>query len=214
MKPKLYWHFLPSDKCLANGDGRKVVRGRWYKRQDTSSPLALCSNGMHACERAIDALRYAPGPIVTLCELRGDILADKDKVAADERKVVAMADATRVLHLFAIDCAERALKDVHVTDERSWNALKVKRRWLDKLATDQDLAAAWGAARDAAWAAARDAAWYAAMAAAMAAARDAAMAAAWGAARDAAWYAAIQQLEIMVIDEAKRLGVWVEEDAT
>ena len=37
----------------------------------------------------------------------------------------------RILHEFALWCAETALTKAEVTDERSWNALKVKRLWLD-----------------------------------------------------------------------------------
>lgn len=104
----------------------------------------------------------------------------------------------RTLHEFALWCAETALTKANVTDERSWNALNVKRLWLDGKATDKELDAARNAARNAASAAARDAArdaagdatWAAAWAAASAAARDAACDAAWDAAWDATWAAA------------------------
>ena len=100
-----------------------------------------------------------------------------------------MIDGTKILNEFACRCAEDALKKANVTDERCWNAIKVKRDWLKGKATDNELAAAQAsardAARDAARAAARDAAW----AAERAAAWDAAQASAWDAARDAAWAA-------------------------
>ena len=107
----------------------------------------------------------------------------------------------RTLHEFAIWCAETALTRAKVTDERSWNALKVKRLWLDGKATDEELAAARDAAMYTAWdvdgVAARYAAMDAARYAAWAAAWDAALAARYAAsdaardaARDAAWYAA------------------------
>jgi len=107
----------------------------------------------------------------------------------------------RTLHEFALWCAETALTRANATDERSWNALKVKRLWLDGKATDEELAAARDAAMYAAWEgldAARDAAMYtawdvdgvAARYAAMYAAKYAAWAAAWDAARDAVWDAA------------------------
>ena len=58
-----------------------------------------------------------------------------------------------------------------MTDERSLNALDVAERYADGLANNEELDAAWDAARAAAWDAARDAAWDAAWDAARAAAR-------------------------------------------
>ena len=81
---------------------------------------------------------------------------------------------------YAVWCARQV--EHLMPDDRSKNALDVAWRHSDGLATDEELAAARDAARDAAWAAARDAAW--------AAARDAARAAAW----DAAWDAQKQKL--------------------
>jgi|GEM_PF-1596607 len=79
---------------------------------------------------------------------------------------------------FAVDCAE-TVKHL-MTDERSLQALVVARQHAEGTATDDELAAAWAAARAAAWAAA----WAAARAAAWDAAWDAARAAARDAARD------------------------------
>ena len=61
-----------------------------------------------------------------------------------------------------------------MTDERSLNALDVAERYADGLANNEELDAAWDAARAAAWDAVRAAAWDAAWDAARAAARDAA----------------------------------------
>ncbi len=106
----------------------------------------------------------------------------------------------RTMRLFAVWCARNTpLADGRVTgdlltDPRSLAALDVAERYADGKATDEELDAAWAAARAAAWAAAAGAA---AGAAAWAAAGDAAEAGAWDAARaagagagEAAWEAA------------------------
>lgn len=96
-------------------------------------------------------------------------------------------DAPEV-RIFAVRCV-RQIQHL-LTDERSLAALDVAEAYTVGQATEEELSAAWEAAReaarDAAWDAAREAAWAAAWAAAReawAAARDAA----WAAAREAAW---------------------------
>ena len=186
-----YWHFCEhrdGGGYLTNDlSGVRVHPGLTVTVE--GQPV-LCEYGLHASKRAIDALSYAPGSHVCLVALGSDVVHDSDKSVATERTVIAEADATRVLHEFAIWCAEQALALVDKPDPRSIEALAVKRRWLDGQATDEELAAAaaaWTAARTAARAAARTAAWTAAGDARTAARADAAAAAA---ARTAAWTAA------------------------
>jgi hypothetical protein len=155
MSDWLGWHFVAEDRCLANGDGRPVRAGETYS---VDGEPVLCEHGLHASRRALDALRYAPGAIVCRVRLSGTIVEGEDKACATERTVLAMADATRTLHEFAIWCAEGALRKANVKDGDCWEALAVKRRWLDGQASDEELDAARAAARDAAWDAARDAA--------------------------------------------------------
>ena len=92
----------------------------------------------------------------------------------------------REWRLFAVWCA-RQVQHL-MTDDRSAAALDVAERHANGLATDEDRAAAWAAAKDAAGAAAGAAAWAAARDAwdaAKEAAEAAAGAAAWDAAGDA-----------------------------
>ncbi len=189
------WHFIADNK-LRDGSEPAPVGGmeRW------DGPVVLCGSGLHACPRALDALKYAPsgapsGTIqVRLVLLSGIVLADDDKAAASERHILASADCTRELHEFALWCAESVR--YLMVDSRSTTALTVKRSWLDGQATDDELAAARAAARAAVWAAAwAAAAGAAAEAAAWAAARDAAEAAAWAAAGAADWAAQNAELE-------------------
>ena len=108
----------------------------------------------------------------------------------------AVTGHDREIRLYAVWCARRVQH--LMIDPRSIAALDVAERHANGQATDEELDAAWAAARDAAraaawaaaWAAARAAAVDAAGAAAWAAAGDAARAAAWDAARDAARAAA------------------------
>ena len=143
--PLLAWHFLPADRRLRFGDRRLAEPGRTLT---VSPPLLLDSRGLHASVRPIDALSYAPGPILCRVALSGEIIEDGDKVCAEHRTVLWMADATRTLHLFACDEAERVLRVAGVDDPRCTAAIATKRRWLDGEATDEELDAAWAAAWD------------------------------------------------------------------
>ena len=171
---KLYWHWLPEDQRLRYDSRQLVVAGETITH---NGPVVMCESGLHASERAIDSLQYAPGPIICRVTLGGFVAHGIDKSVASERTVLWMADATNTLHEFACRCAEDALRTAKVEDVRCWQAIETKRKWLRGEATDAELDAAW----DAAWAAAWDAARDAARAAARAAARDAAWDAAWDA---------------------------------
>jgi len=165
------WHFLPTDGCMRYGDSRKVVVGETYRITEEPIP---CQHGFHGSVKALDALRYAPGPVVCRVRLAGKMVEhDGDKIAAQQRTAVQMADATDTLRLFACWVAERALKAERKAgrepDPRSWNAIKVTRDFVNGTATAQEQGAAWSAAGSAA----ESAAW--------SAARSAARSAAWGA---------------------------------
>ena len=79
-----------------------------------------------------------------------------DKLWAVLREEMLSAEA---LYEFACRVAEHALmkerKDGREPDPRSWAAIAAKRKWLRGEITEEELSAAWAAARDAA----RDAAW-------------------------------------------------------
>lgn len=67
------WHFLKEDRKLQwNHTGDLVVPGRIDEVEPEK--LKLCSYGLHASEKALDALQYAPGPIICRVRLSGKIL--------------------------------------------------------------------------------------------------------------------------------------------
>ena len=156
-KTILAWHFLTDDCRLRGGD--KKVRPGMVLTHSSREPLIPCDRGLHASVRLIDALQYAPGAMLCRVKCGGEIIHHgdpPDKLVCRRREVVWMLDATWYLHEFACLVAEKTLTTEKIEDERSWNAIEVKRRWLNGKASDEELAAAWDAARAAAWAAARD----------------------------------------------------------
>jgi hypothetical protein len=179
------WHFVNKERTLR--DGNTVAAGWVY---EIEPPLVMCKWGLHAGQRIIDALQYAPGPILCRVRLSGQILRDPDKVVAQRREVLWMLDASNLLHECACQFAERALTRLQEAgdkvDPRSWDAIAAKRKWVAGDIDNEQLAAARAAARAAAWDAARGAARAAARVAARFAPRDAAR----DAARDAVWDAA------------------------
>lgn len=99
--PVVTWHFCSDDRRLGYGDGREVRRGAVHAVSGTPK---LCEFGLHGSLRAIDALAYAPGTIVSRCEHRGIILIGPDKLVSTEREYIAVADATSVLLEFTEWC--------------------------------------------------------------------------------------------------------------
>lgn len=162
MKPVLAWHFLAADRKMAHEDNQVVEPGCVYS---AVGPLVLCKNGMHASVRALDAIRYAPGPIVCRVRCSGEIVSDDDKLVARHREVLWMADATTALRLLACRFVrETPLADGRrvwdlLSDARSRAAVEVAERYAVGQATEKELdaarGAAWGAAWTASWAVAR-----------------------------------------------------------
>ena len=165
------WHFVQDDGTTERLKEPHAVGVPYH----VEAPLKLCAQGLHGSRKALDALRYASGPVCQRTWHTGEILEGDDKLCSEDRTVRWQFDAMRVLHDFALEVAEEALRKAAVTDDRCWTALSVKRRWLDGQATSQELAASREASREASWAASR-AAWEAS--------RNAALVADWEASRD------------------------------
>jgi hypothetical protein len=195
MTEETFWHFATVDgdgiPRLGYSDGREIRVGETLTVE--CEPV-LCEQGLHASKCIWDALGYAQGDKLALCQvtLGGTVLHDNDKSVGQERTVLVMldADATKqLLQEFARWCA---LQVIHL-----WDAPDVVRQYLET--GDESL-------RDAAWAAAGAAAWAAAGAAARAAAGDAAGAVAWDAARAAARAAAGAAARAVARDAARAVA--------
>jgi len=98
------WHFLKNDQRLRFGDNRLVEVGEIYSVPE-DEPLRLCSHGLHASRRIMDALLYAPGTILCRVNLIGKRINAVDKSVAYYREVEWMIDSTDILFEFARKCA-------------------------------------------------------------------------------------------------------------
>jgi hypothetical protein len=199
----LAWHFV--DERLRDGQG--VPADGVAVEHD--GDLAICRDGLHASERLIDALKYAPGN--TICRVECDGIGERqaDKFVSASRTVLWRVDGEELLRAFARKVA------LDVGD--LWDMPKVVRSYLES-GKDNQRVAARGEARDASRAHAEAdegqaaAAGEAARAAAARthAARSTALAAAWAAAKAStradAWgdYNAI--LEAMVEEARTEVG--------
>jgi len=199
MTSVLAWHFLKTD-CRTGEEGILVSPGSVLH---VDLPIELYKRGLHGSRQAIDALGYAFGPVVERVELYGTIIEGDDCLVATDRKCLWLADAAEVLHEFACQCAEDALRVAGVEDARCWSAIATKRAWLRGEVDDAELDAvkivapddisdavsfvtsdlAWVAAMETAIAAASSVAW--ATASALSSPSSAAWRAAWFAGQEA-----------------------------
>lgn len=149
------WHFVRDDKRLGyDAEDLTVEPGYIYT---TDSTPVLCQSGLHASRRVVDALKYAPGAYLCVVDVWGEVAEGDDKLVGTNRHVIAAADVTRELRLFACWCVRRQWH--LLTDERSRRAIEEAEAHANGLASKDELAAARDAAWDAAMAAAWDAAW-------------------------------------------------------
>jgi len=199
------FYFAREDRKLRYNDGREIVVGETHT---VDCKPSLCNRGLHASKRIIDALTYAPGPILYLVELSGDIDKGDDKLCATSRTYLQELDATELLRelarkqaLINIEKIKPYCSEEHY--ELITNYLNSGDEEIKSAAVSAARSAAWSAAESAAVSAARSAAesaaWSAAVSAARSAARSAAesaaesaaVSAARSAARSAAWSAAV-----------------------
>jgi len=159
MKQIKGWWFSTTDRKLLHDDNREIIIGKIHKIKGDIIP---CQHGLHLSERIIDALKYAPGPVLYRVIGSGIIVPHGnpvDKYVCSERTYIAGGiDMSDTLRLFARKCA---LDVVHL-----WEAPKIVVRYL-KTGDESIRDAAGAAAGAAAWAAARAAAGAAAGAAAI-----------------------------------------------
>ena len=172
------WYFSNEECALRYNDNRPIREGDVHS---VEGEIVACKNGLHASTNILNALEYAPGPVLWRVGMSGDCDIGEDKVCYRHREYYKGVDVTDILRKFAKQCA---LDVIHL-----WNAPQVVVDYLNSDSEElRDAArgAGRGAGRGAAWDAARDAA------------RGAAWGAAWDAARGAAWGAQEKRLLSML----------------
>ena len=134
----LGWHFLQRNKKLGYADGRPVHKKRWFKAKNCRT-TRLCSCGMHASENILDALKWAPGPVLCQVKVHGNIkvASNNDKFVGMERLVIDWINAEDVIQEFSVWCFERGLKTCNITNKVCWKILKEhKQRLAGKVGSD------------------------------------------------------------------------------
>jgi hypothetical protein len=123
MKTVKAWFFSGTDKKLAYNDGREISLG---VEHTVDGKIVPCKHGLHASARILDAVSFAPGPILWEVELSGKIVEHKegDKLAASKRRYVrGGVDVSDTLRAFARRCA------LDVADK--WDMPDIMRRYLE-----------------------------------------------------------------------------------
>lgn len=102
------WHWMAAgDGKPILRDGRPVVVGEWLRHEGEAR---ICESGLHASRRCLDALAYAPGPWVALCDVDDVVAEQVDKFVCRARRPLFLFDATSVLREFARARARDSLK--------------------------------------------------------------------------------------------------------
>lgn len=224
------FYFATHERKLRRDDNRPIVVGETHTVDVEPIP---CVRGLHASKQLLDALWYAPGSILYLVELGGQIVETSDKVCASSRTYLAEFDANQLLVKFACQCALEVVEQIRPYTKDYDLIVEFLKSSTDLSAADVARATARATARasnDAAYAAAR-AASYAVYAtagvvdvarAAARAARAAARAARAASAADAARVTRVKQNDLLtrMVKEATgwiyetKLESWLKERPT
>lgn len=156
-----YYKALSADGRSCNGGSSKWALptlqpdgnykpGRWMKAVKDIEP---CVRGYHVFERK-DILTWVNATLYE-CEVRGKTIDHGDKIVAESCRLIRPVPGynERTLYLFACRVAENVLslfEAQYPDDDRPRIAIETARRYADGQATDDELAAAWDAARAAA----------------------------------------------------------------
>jgi hypothetical protein len=120
--------------------------GKWTPK--LRGELELCAKGYHLIDE-IHLIDWIVGNQLFEAEIEGKILQGDDKVCCRKMRLISQIEGwnDKTLRLFAVWCANEALKLLTNPDPRSVTACNVTEKYANGEATKEELAAAWDAAR-------------------------------------------------------------------
>ena len=137
MKKILAWHFVRDNRMLGyDSQSLEVVPGYIYSISANREP-ELCSYGMHASRRVIDALGNAPGSYLCRVRVWGDVAEDNDKLVGRHREVLWASNVESELRLWGCWCVRQVWH--LLTDDRSRKAVEVAEAFALSKATKAQL---------------------------------------------------------------------------
>ena len=93
----LAWYFASENNRLNYGDNRLIEIGKMHT---VKHKPVLCKKGLHGSVQLLDALGYAPGPMLYRVDITRKLDIRHDKLCGQRRQYLAGFDATSVLQEF------------------------------------------------------------------------------------------------------------------
>ena len=182
----LAWYFARENNRLKFNDHRLITIGKMHTVK--CAPI-LCCQGLHGSVQLLDALHYAPGPMLYRVDITRKLDIEGDKICGQRRKYLGVIDATEVVRRFTRNQALINIEKIKPHCAASQYELILD--WLKtgnprlRVVAQTAAKAAATAARSAAWSTVLPEAWHAARFADMAA-RSAVLPGTWYAIQSAA----------------------------
>ena len=141
MKTTTLWKSMKAGLKSGVGDMTWKV-GTWHNHK---GKLDMCTSGLHASVRAIDAMRYVDCEILALVEVRGKHLKQDDKQCWSEMRVVKAYRWEKpdsvAMAIYSAELVIGEYEKRYPDDKRPRRAIEAAKAWLEN-PTEENRAAA------------------------------------------------------------------------
>ena len=142
------WHFAHAAGRLNEAHPRKVEVGKIYDSKGQFDLRGITT--LKSSRRAIYALTTAlSGPLICRVRVWGEVAELEERpsqhhhfLAGRHLEVMSVMDGSALLHKFACDCADDALRIAKLDDDKARDGIKAKRAWMQGKINDEELKAA------------------------------------------------------------------------